>query len=276
MKHKGQLRYKILRYCIYIATALTVLILGFILGYILINGVPYLTSSLFEWKYTSDNVSMMPAIVNTIMIVLLGLLFCVPIGVFSAVYLVEYANQQSRIVKLIRITSTTLSGIPSIVYGLFGYLFFLVYLGIGSYSILAGSITLALMQLPTIIKTTEEALLAVPKSYREGSYGLGASKIRTIFKIVLPSAVPGILSGVILSIGRMVGETAALMFTSGTASQVASGLFTSGRTLALHMYILANEALHTDEAFATAVVLLVVVLLINMASKFVANKLTKN
>ncbi len=276
MKHKGQLRYKILRYCIYIATALTVLILGFILGYILINGVPYLTSSLFEWKYTSDNVSMMPAIVNTIMIVLLGLLFCVPIGVFSAVYLVEYANQQSRIVKLIRITSTTLSGIPSIVYGLFGYLFFLVYLGIGSYSILAGSITLALMQLPTIIKTTEEALLAVPKSYREGSYGLGASKIRTIFKIVLPSAVPGILSGVILSIGRMVGETAALMFTSGTASQVASGLFTSGRTLALHMYILANEALHTDEAFATAVVLLVVVLLINMASKFVAKKLTKN
>lgn len=270
-----KIKYSALKAAIYIATIATVAILGFLLSYILINGLPHLSKELFAIKYDSNNVSMLPSIINTVLIVVTGLIICVPIGIFSAIYLVEYANPLSKLVRLIRITSTTLSGIPSIVYGLFGYLFFLIQLKMGNFSILAGAVTLSLMQLPTIMKTTEEALMAVPMSYREGSYGLGATKIRTIFKIILPTAIPGILSGVILSIGRMVGETAAVMLTAGSDPQLAQGLFQPGRTLALHMYILATEALYTNQAFATAVVLLGVVLVINTASKLIAKKLMK-
>lgn len=267
MKHPGSL---ILWMLVCMAAVLTVATLLFLVGYILINGLPYLKPSLFALKYNSKNVSMFPAIINTVKMVFLALLFSVPFGVGAAIYLVEYAKKGNRLVNLIRLTAETLTGIPSIIYGLFGMLFFVITLG-WSYSMLAGAMTLAIMVLPTIMRTTEEALLCVPDAYREGSFGLGAGKLRTIFKIVLPAAVPGILSGVILSIGRIVGETAALIYTAGTMTGVA-GVMDSGRTLAIHMYVLSNEGLHKNEANATAVVLLVIVLMINALSSSVAKR----
>ena len=247
-----------------LAAAISVLALVFLIVYILVMGVPHITPELFAWEYNSDNVSCMPAIINTVVVTLLTLVIAVPFGVGAAIY---------KLVKLIRTMAETLSGIPSIVYGLFGMLFFVTTLQ-WRLSLLAGSFTLAIMVLPTIMRTTEEALLSVPDSYREGSYGLGAGKLRTIIRIILPSAMPGILAGIILAVGRIVGETAALLYTSGSASGLAKGLMSSGRTLAIHMYVLANEGLHTDQAWATAVVLLVLVLLINTLSAFIAKKLT--
>lgn len=264
----------IIALCIYGATAATVAALIFILGFIFVRGVPYLTPSLFEWEYNSTNVSMTPALINTLSLTLLALVISVPFGIFAAIYLVEYAKRGSRLVGLIRMTAETLSGIPSIIYGLFGLLFFVSYLGWG-YSLLAGGCTLAIMILPVIMRTTEEALLAVPDSYREGSYGLGAGKMRTIFVIVLPSAVPGILAGVILAIGRIVGETAALLYTSGSVAAVPQSLFSSGRTLAIHMYALSQEGLYVNQAYATAVVLIVLVLGLNLISSLIAKRLTK-
>ena len=254
-----------------IAAVITVITLLFLVGYILVNGLPYLKPSLFAWEYNSDNVSMMPAIVNTILMVFLALLFSVPFGIGAAIYLVEYAKKGNKLVGVVRLTAETLTGIPSIIYGLFGMLFFVIALG-WSYSMLAGAMTLAIMVLPTVMRTTEEALICVPLSYREGSFGLGAGKLRTIFKIVLPAAMPGILSGVILSIGRIVGETAALIYTAGTMTGMA-GVMGSGRTLAIHMYVLSNEGLHKNEANATAVVLLFIVLIINAVSSLLAKKL---
>ena len=256
-----------------LAAAFSVLALIFLIVYILVMGIPHITPDLFAWEYNSENVSCMPAIINTIVVTLLTLLIAVPFGIGAAIYLVEYAKRGNKLVKLIRTMAETLSGIPSIVYGLFGMLFFVTTLQ-WRLSLLAGSFTLAIMVLPTIMRTTEEALLSVPDSYREGSYGLGAGKLRTIIKIILPSAMPGILAGIILSVGRIVGETAALLYTAGSASGLANGLMSSGRTLAIHMYVLANEGLHTDQAWATAVVLLVLVLLINTLSAFIAKKLT--
>lgn len=254
-----------------IAAVITVITLVFLVGYILVNGLPYLKPSLFAWEYNSDNVSMMPAIVNTILMVFLALLLSVPFGIGAAIYLVEYAKKGNKLVGIVRLTAETLTGIPSIIYGLFGMLFFVIALG-WSYSMLAGAMTLAIMVLPTVMRTTEEALLCVPLSYREGSFGLGAGKLRTIFKIVLPAAMPGILSGVILSIGRIVGETAALIYTAGTMTGMA-GVMDSGRTLAIHMYVLSNEGLHKNEANATAVILLFIVLIINAVSSLLAKKL---
>ncbi len=265
---------KIIKVLIYVAAVITVAMLLFIVGYILIRGVPNLTPSLFQWEYTTKNVSMLPAIINTVEITVLTLLIAVPLGVFAAIYLVEYSRQSSLIVKLIRVTTETLTGIPSIVYGLFGYFAFVLALGWG-YSLAAGIITLAIMVLPVIVRTTEEALLAVPVSYREGSFGLGAGRLRTIFKLIVPSAMPGILSGVILAIGRIVGETAALIYTSGTGSQTAVSLTDSARTLSVHMYCLLSEGLYTNQAYATAVVLLVVVIGINAASSALAKRISK-
>lgn len=250
-------------------------VLIFLIAYILIKGIPHITPSLFALTYTSENVSLMPALINTLFITCVALVIAVPIGIGSAIYLVEYAKRGNKLVNVIRITAETLSGIPSIVYGLFGMLFFVKALHMGL-SILAGSLTLALMILPLIMRTTEESLKAVPDSFREGSFGLGAGRVRTIFRIILPSAMPGILSGIILAIGRIVGETAALMYTSGTVTNVAKGLLGSGRTLAYHMYNLSSEGFHTDEAYATAVVLLVIVMIINWISGLVAKKLTKS
>lgn len=264
---------KLLRAAVHAAAAATVLILGFLIGYILIRGVPNLKPALFSLHYTSENQSMLPAIVNTCTMTAMALLLAVPEGVGAAVYLVEYAKKGSRLVKLVRLATETLSGIPSIVYGLFGMLLFNNRLRLG-YSLISGSLTLAIMILPLILRTTEEALLSVPDTYREGSFGLGAGKLRTVMSIVLPAAAPGILSGVILAIGRIVGETAALMYTSGTVAKIA-GLGDSGITLALHMYKQASEGLYTEEAYATSVVLLVLVLLINFASSRAAGRIGK-
>ena len=256
-----------------LAALVTVLVLGFLLAYILINGVPNLSPELFAPVYTSDNQSMLPAIVNTCTMTCLSLLLAVPFGLGASVYMVEYAKKGSRLVSLVRVTTETLSGIPSIVYGLFGMLFFNNTAHLG-YSLLSGGLTLAIMILPLIMRTAEEALLSVPDMYREGSFGLGAGRLRTVGCIVLPAAVPGILSGVILAIGRIVGETAALMYTSGTVAKVA-GLMDSGITLSLHMYKQASEGLYTEQAYATSVVLLALVLLINFCSGKLAGMITK-
>ncbi len=257
-----------------LATVVTVGLLGAIIIYILVKGIPNFSIDLFAWEYTSENVSMMPAIINTLLMTVLSLLMAVPVGVFSAIYMVEYAKRGSRLVKLVSLTTETLSGIPSIIYGLFGYLFFVIALG-WKLSFIGGAITLAIMVLPTIMRTTEEALKAVPDSFREGSFGLGAGKLRTIFKIVLPSAVPGILSGIILAIGRIAGETAALLYTAGTQAKVPESIFDSGSTLSVHMYKLMSEGLYTHQAYASAVVLILMVVLINALSGYVARKLQK-
>ncbi len=258
-----------------LAAVITVAVLGFLVGYILINGIPNLSLDLFSLEYTSENSSMLPSIINTIIMTAIALLISVPLGIFSAIYLTEYAKRGNKIVEIVRITAETLSGIPSIVYGLFGMLFFVTALDCG-YTVFSGALTLSIMVLPTVMRTTEEALLAVPDSYREGSFGLGAGRLRTVFRIVLPSAVPGILSGVILAIGRIVGETAALIYTAGTVADVATNIFTSsGRTLAVHMYSLSREGLHMDAAYATAVVLLLIVMAINGLSGLVAKKIGK-
>lgn len=253
---------------------LTFTILIFLIVYILAHGVPYLKPSLFSLHYTSENASLMPALVNTVSMTLLSLIIAVPLGIFAAIFLVEYAKRGNRFMGIIRLTTETLSGIPSIVYGLFGMLFFVNTLGWG-FSLLAGAFTLSIMILPLIMRTTEEALKAVPDSFREGSFGLGAGKLRTVFRIVLPSAIPGILAGVILAIGRIVGETAALMYTAGTVANIPSSVMGSGRTLAVHMYNLASEGLYMDQAYATAVVLLILVVGINALSSVIAKRLTK-
>lgn len=265
----------LLRAGVLLSAAITIAVLLFIILYIIIRGVPHLSLNLFALEYNSTNLSLLPALINTIIITALSLLFAVPIGVFSAIYLVEYAKRGNKIVGIIRITSETLSGIPSIVYGLFGLLFFVTALK-WKISILSGSATLAIMVLPLIMRTTEEALKAVPDSYREGSFGLGAGRLRTVFRIVLPAAAPGILSGIILSVGRIVGESAALIFTAGSVAELPKSLFDSGRTLAVHLYNLSSEGLHVNEAFATAFVLLVIVVFINWMSRKLASRLTKD
>lgn len=259
---------------VYLCASLTLGCLIFMLGYILVKGIPFLEPSLFELEYTSENCSVTPALVNTILMTILALLIACPLGIGSAIYLAEYSRKENKFVKIARLTTETLAGIPSIIYGLFGMLFFVGILNWG-YSILAGSCTVAIMTLPVIMRTTEESLHSVPDSFREGSFGLGAGKLRTVFRIVLPGAIPGILGGVILSIGRVVGETAALIYTAGTVAQIPGGVFGSGRTLAVHMYVLSSEGLHTGQAFATSVVLLLMVIGINLLARIVARKIRK-
>ena len=257
-----------------LSAVLTFTVLIFLIVYILIHGIPYIKPSLFSLTYTSENASLMPALINTIAMTFLSLVIAVPFGIFSAIFLVEYAGRGNRFIEIIRLTTETLSGIPSIVYGLFGMLFFVTACGWG-FTMLAGAFTLSIMILPLIMRTTEEALKSVPDSFREGSFGLGAGKLRTVFRIVLPSAVPGILAGIILAVGRIVGETAALIYTAGTVADVPNGVMGSGRTLAVHMYNLASEGLYMDQAYATAVILLLLVVGINTLSGVVARRLTK-
>lgn len=261
----------VLRFLVRFAALITVGALLFVVGYILIKGVPHLSLKLFEWKYTTENLSLMPALLNTILMTLLSLLIAVPLGVFAAVFLVEYARRGSRIVRIVRMNAETLAGIPSIVYGLFGMLFFVGYLKLG-FSMLSGALTLSIMILPVILRTSEEALMSVPDSYREGSFGLGAGRLRTVFRVVLPDAVPGILAGVILGAGRIVGETAALIYTAGTSSDTVSGIMQSARTLSVHMYALSQEGLYIDQTYATAVVLLFIVIGINALSAALAKR----
>ena len=260
--------------CVIAAALITFMVLSFLLGYILWQGLPNIETGLFALQYNSENVSLFPALVDTVLMVIMALAIATPLGIFAAVYLVEYASRGNRLVSLVRVTADTLAGIPSIVYGLFGMLFFVTYLKWG-YSLLAGACTVAIMILPLIMRTTEEALKAIPDSYREGSYGLGAGKLRTVFAVVLPSAVPGILAGVILSIGRIVGETAALIYTAGTVAALPDGVLSSGRTLAVHMSVLASEGLYMKQAYATAVILVVIVVAINALSSRLAKQLMK-
>lgn len=259
---------------VFLAMLITMTALLFVIVYILVKGVPHLTPDLFAAKYTSENVSLMPALINTLLMTALSLLFAVPVGIGAAIYLTEYAKHGNKLVVLVGRTAETLSGIPSIVYGLFGALFFVKYLGFGL-SLLSGALTLSIMILPLIMRTTEEALRAVPDSYREGSFGLGAGKLRTVFRIVLPCAVPGILSGVTLGIGRIVGESAALLFTAGTVAEPATSIFDSARTLSVHMYSISGEGLYIEQTYATAVVLLIVVIAINALSDYIAKKFFK-
>lgn len=264
----------ILAFLTTLAAVITFALLFFLIGYILVKGIPYLNADLFSPEYTSENVSLVPSLINTFIMTVISLVIAAPLGIFAAIYLVEYAKKGSKFVNVIRLTAETLSGIPSIVYGLFGMLFFVTTLKWGM-SILSGAFTMVIMILPLIMRTAEEALKSVPDSYREASFGLGAGKLRTIFKIVLPSAVPGILAGIILAIGRVVGETAALIYTAGTVAAVPDSLMGSGRTLALHMYVLSSEGLHMNQASATAVVILLFVLVINALSGFVAKRIAK-
>lgn len=276
---RAQASSQITRGVIYAGALFTTLVLLGIVGFILVNGIPHLTPTLFEWSYTSENVSLMPALISTLYMALLALLIAVPIGVSSAIYLVEYAKPGSRFVRVVLVTTETLQGIPSIIYGLFGMLFFTTVLGWGL-SLLSGACTLAIMVLPVVMRTAEEALIAVPASYRAGGFALGAGYLRTIFRCVLPSALPGIVGGVLLALGRCVGEVAALLFTAGTIAQIPDfggqgifALFDSCRTLAVHMYVLASEGLHIDETYATAVVLLVLVILLNVIANVAEKRL---
>ncbi len=269
---RNNIKSAMLRFFVYSASYITISLVVLIIAYILLSGIPNIKPSLIALHYTSDNCSLFPAFVNTVIIVALSLVIGLPIGIFSAIYLTEYAKHGSRFVKLIRMMAETLSGIPSIVYGLVGYLFFNIALKFG-YSILSGAITLSMMILPLIMRTSEEAIISVPDMYREGSYGLGAGKIKTIFSIVLPSAAPGIFGGIMLAIGRIIGETAALVFTAGTVAGIPDSVLGSGRTLSVHMYVLMNEGLHMNEAKGVAVILLILVLILNSVSLYLQKRI---
>jgi len=259
----------IIKIFIWLFTLIAVGALILIVGFVLIKGLPYIS-----WNFiVSPDTGILPMIVTTLIIIPLTLIIAAPIGICSAIYLVEYARP-GKIVNLIRFATESLAGIPSIIYGLFGYVFFCLTLGF-NYSILSGSLTLSIMVLPTIIRTTEEAIKTVPNSYREGSLALGATKLTTIFKIILPSSISGILTAIILSIGRIVGETAAVIFTLGTVTDMPKNLMSSGRTLATHMYNLAREGTNENAAFATAAVLIIVVALINLSARSVAGQFQK-
>lgn len=260
------------RAAVYIGTLFSMAVLVLLVGYILIKGIPHLTPELFSPEYTSANVSLLPSLVNTLLMTALSLVIAVPLGLSAAIYLSEYARRGSLLVKLVRVTAETLSGIPSIIYGLFGSLFFVVALDM-QLSLISGALTLSLMVLPLIMRTAEEALLAVPDAYREGSFGLGAGRLRTAFRVVLPSAVPGILAGVILAVGRIVGETAALIYTAGTVPEIAEHISDSARTLSVHMYVISQEGLYVGQSYATAVVLLIMVAGINALSAYIAKRI---
>lgn len=243
------------------AAMLGLLVMVFLVVFIVVKGVSSISPDLFDLEYNSENHSLTPAIVNTLTMIGISLAISGPVGVFAAIYLSEYIAREGKAAEIIRVTAETLSGIPSIVYGLFGMLFFATTLEWG-YSMLSGACTMAIMILPLIMRTAEEALHSVPETFREASFGLGAGRLRTVFRVVLPAAAPGIISGIILAIGKVAGETAALIFTAGTVADYA-GLMDSGRSLAVHMYVLSSEGMFIDKAYATAVILLVLVLVLN-------------
>jgi phosphate transport system permease protein len=273
---RRQLQSKGLKFMVWISGILTVAILIYIIIFILIRGIPKINFNFLFGEYNSQTLSAFSSIVATIEMIVISLIISVPIGVFCAIYLTEYAKRGNKIVKVIRLAVETLAGIPSIVYGLFGMIFFVNILGLRA-SLLSGIGTISIMILPVIISSSEEAIKAVPDTYREGSLGLGATRLRTVFKIVIPTAMPGILSGIILAIGRIVGETAALIYTSGTnvLKTPTLNLLASQRTLAIHMYMLASEGLpySKDMAYASGAVLIIVVFLVNLATTKLAGKL---
>jgi len=254
------------RALIYFSAFMTIGILVLIFGYILFNSIGGFSAKFFK--------DIIPMAVSTIYLVCLGILISTPIGICAAIYLVEYAKA-GKLVRVIRFATESLSGIPSIIFGLFGMIFFVEILKL-RYSIISGALTVSMMVMPTIVRTSEEALKSVPKSYTEGSLGLGASKIRTIVLVVLPSALPGILTSVILSIGRIVGETAALIFTAGMVAKLPKSIMSSGRTLAVHLYLLAKEAISFEQSYATATILVVIVAILNLSANKIAKSINKS
>ena len=274
-----KLRETIMKLVFLIAACCSVLAVALICIFLFMNGVPaifkigplkFLTGTV--WKPGNNIFGILPMIVGSICVTGLAILMGVPVAILTSVFLSRYCPK--KFYGICKSGINLMAGIPSIVYGLFGMLFFVKALGWGL-CLLSGAATMAIMILPLIMRTTEEALKSVPDSFREGSFGLGAGKLRTVFRIVLPSAVPGILAGVILAIGRIVGETAALIYTAGTVAQVPKNVLGSGRTLAIHMYMLSSEGLYMNQAYATAVILLVLVVAINTLSGVAAKKLTK-
>jgi len=259
---------------VWLSAAITVGVLAWILIYVVSNGIGEISFEFLTSASNGEEGGIFPMIVNTVYMIAVSLLISTPIGVLAAIYLNEYARP-GRMLKLIRFATESLAGIPSIVFGLFGMIFFVVYLKF-SWSILAGSLTLSIMVLPTIVRTTEEALKAVPNALREGSLGLGATKLRTVWKTVLPNALPGIITAVILSVGRVVGETAAVFLTAGMVPRVAESMMQSGRTLSVHMYLLAKEGISFEKAYATATVLIVLVFIINFSANYLGKKLNRN
>ncbi len=264
MKGNIKVNEYVLKALIWLSAIFTIGILLWILLYIVVNGI-----GVINWEFLTSTPrevenALWPMIVTTLYLVALSLIISTPIGIFAAIYLVEYAKP-GKIVRIIRFATESLSGIPSIIYGLFGMTFFYMVFGL-SFSLLSGAITLSIMVLPNIIRTTEEALRAIPNSYREGSLGLGASKLRTILYVVLPSALPGIVTAIILNIGRIVGESAAVYLTAGMVPEVPTSIMDSGRTLSVHMYLLASEMIDFDTAYATATVLVIMILVINLTA----------
>ncbi len=262
------------RAAVWSAAGITAASLLAVCGYILCRGLPQVTPRLFAWRYTTENLSLLPAAVNTLLVTALSLGIALPVGAGAAVWLNEYAPQGSRLVRLVLPVADTLSGIPSVVYGLFGSLFFVRFLRLGL-SLLSGALTVAIMLLPLIMRTTQEALAALPQETREGSLALGAGRLRTVLRVVLPEAMPGILSGVILAIGRVLGESAALIFTAGTAAQTAGGLLDSGRTLSVHIYAISGEGLYPGQTYASAAVLLTAAAAMNVLSAWLSEKIAK-
>lgn len=276
LKKERLFKDNVLNVFIWGASALTVGFLFWIMWYILSNGLQHVDWDFVTDDYTrtGDEHGIFPMIVSTIYMVIASISVAAPLGIMTAIYLTEYAKVGSKLVKIIRFCTESLAGIPSIIFGLFGMTFFVAILGLG-FSILSGALTLSILILPVIIRTTEEALMAVPQTYREGSYGLGAPKIYTIWRLILPSAMPGILTSVILSIGRVIGESAPVFLTAGMVARIPDSLLDSGRTLTVHLYKLTTELFSVEEwnqAYGTATVLIVVVLLINTVTKLIASR----
>ncbi|MDD9174810.1 MULTISPECIES: phosphate ABC transporter permease PstA [Aliivibrio] len=279
LKKQRQIKDQIASGFIWLSAAITVGFLFWIIWYILSNGMQHVSWSFITDNYTrtGEEHGIFPMIVATLYMVLASIAVAAPLGIMTAIYLTEYAKVGSKLVKVIRFCTESLAGIPSIIFGLFGMTFFVGILGLG-FSILSGALTLSILILPVIIRTTEEALMAVPQTFREGSYGLGASKIYTIWRLILPSAMPGILTSVILSIGRVIGESAPVFLTAGMVARIPDSLLDSGRTLTVHLYKLTTELFTIDEwnqAYGTATVLIVLVLIINMLTKLLARKINK-
>ena len=265
----------LLKALLWICGGIAVAFLALILIYVITRGIPYINWEFLTTAYRPGLGSngIRDIIVGTLAMVGLTLVIAVPIGVLAAIYMGEYAKK-GKVLTTIRCCVESLAGIPSILYGLFGYTFFAIQLAFG-FSLLSSALTLAIMVLPVIIRSTEEALFTVPDSYREGSLALGASKLTTLFRVILPSAIPGILSAIILSMGRVMGETAAVYYTAGTMARVPSSVFSSTRSLAVHLYLLVKEGLESGDAFATATILIVIVVGLNALANFIAKRLSR-
>ena len=274
LHHRAGIGAKICKICGIVSAVVSVFALLYITGFILIKGIPYIDMNMLFGKSGNRQVTLAPAFVVTGVLIVISLLIALPLGIFAAIYLVEYAKKGSKFVKVIRIFTETLSGIPSIVFGLFGMIVFCESLHLG-YCVLAGALTLAIIIFPTIIRSTEEALMSVPDGYREGSLALGANKVRTIFKVVIPSALPGILAAVVLSIGRIVGESAALIYTTGMVPYMPKKLTSMGSSFAVMMKMFASEGLYIEQAYATAAVLLLIVLALNIVIALIEKRLQR-